>query len=90
MYVAEVIGTVVATRKVPSMTGLKLLVVQPLILAGRGQAPPRVAVDTVGAGIGERVLVAEGSPARVALDQRDVPVDAVIVAIVDTIEMAKR
>jgi ethanolamine utilization protein EutN len=71
------------------MTGLKLLVVQPLILAGKGQAAPRVAVDTVGAGVGEKVLVAEGSPARAALDQRDLPVDAVIVAIVDTVEIEK-
>lgn len=70
-----------STAKDERLVGLKLMVVRPLGDGGEGE--PFVAVDTVGAGIGERVLVVTGSAARVAEKTREVPTDAAIVAIVD-------
>ena len=88
MQLAKVIGTVVATRKEGSLEGLKLLVVRPLDDEGRETGNPLVAADAVGAGPDEVVLVAAGSSARQtrATDKR--PVDAVIMAIVDSWEIA--
>lgn len=86
MLLARVIGTVVATRKDPRLEGLKLLVVRPVTPAGRDQPGDLVAVDTVGAGFRERVLIAQGSSARMAADCRERPVDAAIVGIVDSVE----
>lgn len=84
MLIGKVIGTVVASRKEPSMEGLKLLVVRQVDLAGKETGGYVVAVDAVGAGPGEMVLYASGSSARLteATDKR--PCDAVIMAIVDT------
>ena len=64
MQLAKVVGTVVATRKEPSLEGLKLLLVRPLDEEGREHGTPLVAVDTVGAGPEEIVLTASGSSAR--------------------------
>ncbi|HUK12424.1 MAG TPA: EutN/CcmL family microcompartment protein [Thermoanaerobaculaceae bacterium] len=88
MQLAKVIGTVVATRKESSLEGLKLLLVRPLDDEGRETGNPLVAADAVGAGPEEVVLVAAGSSARQtrATDKR--PVDAVIMAIVDSWEIA--
>jgi len=88
MQLAKVIGTVVATRKESSLEGLKLLLVRPLDDEGRETGNPLVAADAVGAGPDEVVLVAAGSSARQtrATDKR--PVDAVIMAIVDSWEIA--
>ncbi|MGW0504470.1 MULTISPECIES: EutN/CcmL family microcompartment protein [Micromonospora] len=85
MRIARVIGSVVSTVKADTLTGAKLLVVTPL---GEGHAvEPYVAVDTVGAGRGEVVLVACGSAARLAERQSSqAPVDSTIVAIVDRLE----
>jgi len=81
MLIGKVVGSVVATRKNERLTGSKFLIVEPM----HGCAPNRVvAVDNVGAGTGEIVLVTMGSAARVALDNPSVPVDAVIVGIVDS------
>jgi microcompartment protein CcmK/EutM len=84
MQLAKVVGTVVSTRKEQSIEGLKLLLVKPLDDEGRETGNPVVAADAVGAGIDEIVLIAAGSSARqtVATDKR--PVDAVVMAIVDS------
>ena len=85
MYLARVMGTVVATRKDDRLEGFKLLVVQPVDPAGIDTGTPVVAVDTVSAGFTETVLVVTGSSARMTSRTRDCPVDAAIVGIVDTV-----
>ncbi len=84
MQLAKVVGTVVATRKEGSLEGLKLLLVRSVDEDGRPTGPQLVAADAVGAGPEEIVLVASGSSARQtqATDKR--PVDAVVMAIVDS------
>ena len=84
MLLAKVIGTVVATRKEPSLDGLKLLLVRPVNDEGQEVGTPLAAADAVGAGPDEMVLIAAGSSARQtqATDKR--PVDAVVMAIVDS------
>jgi len=80
MLIGKVVGSVVATRKNDKLTGSKFLIIE----AMHGCEPNRVvAVDNVGAGIGEIVLVALGSAARVCLDNPQTPVDATVVGIVD-------
>ena len=89
MLLARILGTVVATRKDPRLEGRTLLVVSPLDatdLAAR-KGTPLVAVDTVGAGFRETVLVVQGSSARMAQGCQDCPVDAAIVGIVDTVDL---
>jgi microcompartment protein CcmK/EutM len=88
MLLAKVIGTVVSTRKEPSMSGLKFLLLRPLDADGRETGVPLVAVDAVGAGPHEIVLFATGSSARQTEATRDRPCDAVIMAIVDSWEVA--
>ena len=87
MLLAQVIGTVVSTRKEESLNGLKFLVLRGVDLDGKATGASVVAADAVGAGIGEMVLYASGSSARqtVATDKR--PVDAVVMAIVDQWEV---
>ncbi len=84
MQLAKVVGSVVATRKEESLSGLKLLLVRPVDEEAREGSTVLVAADAVGAGPGEVVLIAAGSSARqtVATDKR--PVDAVVMAIVDS------
>ena len=84
MQLAKVVGSVVATRKEESLSGLKMLLVRPVDEEGREGTTVLVAADAVGAGPGEVVLIAAGSSARqtVATDKR--PVDAVVMAIVDS------
>jgi microcompartment protein CcmK/EutM len=84
MQLAKVVGSVVATRKEESLTGLKLLLVRPVDEEGREGASVLVAADAVGAGPGELVLVASGSSARQTLATDKRPVDAVVMAIVDS------
>jgi ethanolamine utilization protein EutN len=87
MQLGKVIGTVVSTQKDDALVGYSLLVVQ-LEYPGEGLTPERlVAVDTVGAGVGERVLVTQDDPARANLPG-SAPVDATIVGIVDTVDVA--
>jgi ethanolamine utilization protein EutN len=86
MQLARVIATVVATRKDPRLEGFKLLVVRLQSAEGQDESGYLVAVDMVGAGAGERVLVVQGSSARMARDGQDKPIDAAIVGIVDTVE----
>jgi len=80
---------VVSTRKEEDLKGFKLLIVQPLTPEGKQRGDPFVAVDTVGAGVGEMVVVALGSPARLAVDNPDAPVDASIVGIIDSLDLGK-
>ena len=85
MYLARVMGTVVATRKDDRLEGFKLLVVQPVDPEGMDAGSPVVAVDTVSAGFTETVLVVTGSSARMTTRTKDCPVDAAIIGIVDTV-----
>ena len=90
MFVGKVIGNVVATQKNEKFQGMKLLLVQPYITKERALVPSGssiVAVDSVGAGIGECILFTQGSSARLTPVTKDAPVDAVIVGIVDTVEV---
>lgn len=87
MLLGKVVGTVVATRKEPTLEGSKLLVVRGLDLDGKPTATLVVAVDAVGAGVGEWVLYASGSSARQTELTKDRPVDATVMAIVDTLEV---
>lgn len=83
MIIGMVTGNVWATRKEDALNGLKLMVVQRLDTASGSKHESFVAVDCVGSGIGERVLVVTGSSARKALSNHDAPVDAAIVGILD-------
>jgi microcompartment protein CcmK/EutM len=87
MLLARVAGTVVASRKEPLMEGLKLLLLRQLDVDDRETGGYVVAVDAVGAGVGEVVLFASGSSARQTAATRDRPCDAVVMAIVDTWEV---
>ena len=89
MLLARIIGTVVATQKDERLVSSKLLVVQPLDAQGAARGSQLVAVDTVDAGFGERVLIVSGSSARLAGQLQDTPVDAAIVGIVDTVELTE-
>lgn len=86
MFVAKVIGTVVATRKDENLVGLKLMVLQPLDATQKPCGQTLVAIDSVGAGVGETVLVVRGSPARLVAQNNAAPVDAAIVGIIDYME----
>ena len=87
MIIGRIIGNVVATRKDPRLEGKKLLLVRPITLTGEDESNYLVAVDTVGAGFREKVLVVSGSSARMADGLKDRPVDAAIVGIIDTVEV---
>lgn len=93
MFLARVIGSVVSTKKEPSMTGRKLLVLRPMLIDGdnpKAFKPGQntiVAVDTVGAGKGDMVLFCQGSSARQATGLKSLPVDAAITALVDNVEV---
>lgn len=87
MIIGRVVGTVVATRKDPRLEGKKLLLVRQVSLEGVDESNYVVAIDTVGAGFRERVLVVAGSSARLAEGLKDRPVDAAIVGIIDTVEI---
>lgn len=87
MQIARVIGSVVSTQKHRAFEGGKLLLVQPITLDDQPRGPALLAVDAVGAGVSEKVLVViEGRSAGEALGRKGAPVDAAIVGIVDTID----
>jgi ethanolamine utilization protein EutN len=96
MFLARVTGSVVATQKVASMTGHKLLLVEPLrvepqqrdCLVGTGRS--FVCVDALGAGLGETVLIVQGSSARLTPETEKLPVDAVIIGLVDTVNVENK
>jgi len=87
MLLGKVVGTLVATRKEPSMEGFKFLVVRQIDVNGQEMGGYVVAVDAVGAGVEEVVLYATGSAARQTVATNNRPCDAVIMAIVDSWEV---
>jgi ethanolamine utilization protein EutN len=90
LQIAKVIGTVVSTQKNRKLEGAKLLLVQPLTLEGEARGVALLAIDAVGAGVGERVLVViEGKAAGDALRRKAAAVDAAIIGIVDTIDVTE-
>lgn len=93
MFLAKVEGAVVATKKDPSMSGRKLMLLRPQLVDDKDPTRFRpgvntiVAVDSVGAGIGEMVMFTQGSSARLAPNMKSAPVDAVIIGIVDSVDV---
>lgn len=87
MLIAKVVGSAVATIKDEKLQGTKLLVVREANVAGEPTGKPLVAIDTVDAGTGDLVLIAGGSSARQTTITKDRPVDAVIMAILDSLEV---
>ncbi len=96
MFVAKVTGSIVATEKVETMRGQKLLVVEPYRLnqAKRDQLESTgrtfVAVDMLGSGVGDFVLIAQGSSARFTPETQKLPIDCVVIGIVDTVNIEKK
>ncbi|MEI8054597.1 MAG: EutN/CcmL family microcompartment protein [bacterium] len=88
MQLGKIVGTVVSTKKDEKLEGLKLQIVKFINADGSFTGGLVVAVDSVGAGVGEVVLVAAGSSARQTQTTKDKPVDTVIMAIVDELEIA--
>lgn len=89
MQICRVVGNVVATQKNRKLEGAKLMLVQPLDLAGAPRGASLLAIDSVGAGVGERVLVViEGKAAGQALGRKAAAVDAAIVGVIDAVDIA--
>ena len=87
MQICRVVGTVVSTQKNRKLEGAKLLLVQPLTLDDRPRGVALIAIDSVGAGVGERVLVViEGKAAGDALGRKAAAVDAAVVGIIDSVD----
>ncbi|NJM56717.1 MAG: EutN/CcmL family microcompartment protein [Synechococcales cyanobacterium RU_4_20] len=87
MQIAKVLGTVVSTDKDPSLQGVKFLVLQFIDKAGNPLEGYEVAADTVGAGVDEWVLVSRGSQTRHVRDCETRPIDAAVIAIIDTVNV---
>jgi len=88
MLIARVIGDVVASQKVPSHEGRKILVVQPLDLDGSDRGEAVLALDAVGAGVGERVLLSmEGFSAMTAVGRPNSPIDAAVIGVIDAVDL---
>jgi microcompartment protein CcmK/EutM len=87
MLIARVIGTTVSTVKDEKLSGRKLLLLRQTDERGVSTGKPYVAIDTVDAGVGELVLTCAGSSARQTTQTKDCPVDAVIMAVIDTLEV---
>jgi ethanolamine utilization protein EutN len=85
MHLARVVGTVVATVKTEALEGRKLLVIQPIDTARQDTGKTLVAIDAIGAGVGETVFWCRGKEASFPFDPKQVPTDCTIVGIVDTI-----
>lgn len=96
MFVAKVTGSVISTQKVESMTGQKLLIVEPYRLdsAGRDKLVTTgrtfVAVDMLGAGVGDMVLISQGSSARFTPETNKLPIDTVVIGIVDQVSIERQ
>lgn len=89
MQIGKVIGNLWATKKEESLNGMKLLIVAPLNVKDNSEGLPIVVGDLVGAGIGETVIWVQGSMARYSTSHTNITIDAVIVGIVDGIEIDK-
>ena len=96
MFVAKVTGSLVSTQKVESMVGYKLLVVEPYRLDAKTRKKLTttgrtfVSVDTLGAGVGDYVMITQGSSARLTPETKGLPVDCVIIGIVDNVRVDNR
>ncbi len=96
MFVAKVTGSLVSTQKVDSMVGYKLLIVEPYRLEPKQRKSLTttgrtfVAVDTLGAGEGDYVLITQGSSARLTAETKSMPIDCVVVGIVDQVRVDSR
>jgi microcompartment protein CcmK/EutM len=90
MIIARILGTVVSTQKDERLSGKKLLIAKPINLDGTDQSGYVVAVDTVGAGYHEKVLIVAGSSARLAEGNKDCPVDSAIVGVIDSFEVNEK
>ncbi len=89
MLIARVVGDITSTQKHPTHEGRKLLLVQPLELDGRDRGVPMVAIDSVSAGIGDRVLlVLDGFAAFTAAGHKQAPIDAAVIGVIDMVEVA--
>ena len=89
MLIAQVVGDLTSTQKHPSHEGLKLLLVQPLNLDGSARGNPYVAVDSVNAGVGSKVLLTtDGFAAFTTVGQSMTPIDAAVIGVIDTIEFS--
>jgi ethanolamine utilization protein EutN len=89
VILAKIVGTVVATRKDPRLVANKLLLARSVDpRSGTADGAHLIAVDTVDAGVGETVIIVSGSSARMASGMKDCPVDAVVVGIVDHVDLA--
>lgn len=95
MFIAKVVGSMVSTQKVATMTGHKLMMVEPYrvdpqkgdSLVGTGRS--FVAVDTLGSGVGDMVLVTQGSSARLTPETKSLPIDAVVIGLIDQVRLAQ-
>jgi ethanolamine utilization protein EutN len=90
MLFGRVVGKVWSTRKESRITGLKLLIVQPLDQSQKPYGNILIAGDQIGAGVGELVVVVQGSSARTAIPEQELPVDAVVIGIIDNIELDEK
>ncbi|AFV10934.1 putative ethanolamine utilization protein EutN/carboxysome structural protein Ccml [Thermacetogenium phaeum DSM 12270] len=89
MFLARVVGNIWSTKKNEDLVGLKLLMVQLIDHQGRPFGNTMIVADQIGAGIGEDVIVTQGSSARKAIPGKEIPVDASVVGIVDSIEVER-
>ncbi|MGL4730288.1 MAG: EutN/CcmL family microcompartment protein [Clostridium sp.] len=87
MIIGQVTGNLWATRKDENLNGFKFLVVRKLDFKGEVTNDVMVAVDSVGAGIGDQVLIAKGSSARYVFNKKNAPIDSTIVGIIDSLEL---
>jgi ethanolamine utilization protein EutN len=88
MLIGRVIGDVVATQKAPSHVGRKILVVQPLNLDGSERGEPVLALDSVDAGINDRVLLAsEGYSAMTSVGRPNSPIDMAVIGVIDSVDL---
>ena len=91
MLIGTVIGDVVATQKVASHEGRKILIVQPIQLDGTDRSDPILALDAVGAGIGERVLLTtEGFSAMTAVGRPNSAIDSAVIGIIDSVDLGDK
>lgn len=89
MQLATVIGNVWATRKEDDLRGLKFLIVQPQLPDGSAADSPFIAVDRIGAGVGDSVMVTKGSAAANMTSETRLPIDAVVIGIIDSIDVER-
>ncbi|WP_088032089.1 EutN/CcmL family microcompartment protein [Evansella clarkii] len=89
MIIAEVIGNIWATRKENNLTGLKFLIVKEDSPETNAELSKFVAVDRIGAGVGDKVLITRGSSASVISEEERIPIDALIIGIIDSVEVER-